>query len=395
MRNRMNGSVEEIEIDGADSRGEIVEDADLKILVVPNTMFFPPYLDEIGGAGLHRDEPRSWIHDIKGEVVYLDQRLHTNPPALLRKLYARLPMWLVQVCEVYRTGRNFDVVFIWSLANVALVLGMLLKLSFRKMTCVVLLTRISERKKAWLLKLVHSSITKIILPPQRQRQIAVEELGIPSDKLVGIPWTADINFWSRTKAQQERMMICAAGGEMRDYRTLVEALRGLDIDCHIAGALDTSRKDWWNSNPAVEAEAEDIPQNITFGSLSPVELRNLYGRSLFIVVPLKPTTSDNGITCMNEAWAMGCPVVVSDVEGQQGAFTDGQEGLWVQQGDPAALRDAILALWNDPQRAREMGRAGRALVEKQKGHRVFSDALNEIFLEVSTQGAPDFKNVGA
>lgn len=360
-----------------------MERANLKVLVVPNTMFFPPYLDELRDADQHRDEPRSWVHDIQGEVVYLDQRLLTNPPPVLRRVYRRLPMWLVQVCEIYRTGRRYDVVFIWSLANVALVLALLLKLTFRTMTCVVLLTRISEPKKAWLLKLVHSKMTRIILPPRRQRQIAVERLGIPSEKLSDLPWTTDTGFWTPSGPAQERMMICAAGGEMRDYRTLVEALRGLDIPCHIAGALDTARKDWWNSTAADREGEQQVPQNITFGSLSPHELRDLYGRSRLVIVPLKPTTSDNGITCMNEAWAMGCPVIVSDVEGQEGAFTGGREGLWVRQGDPDALREAIRSLWQDPDRAHEMGRAGRALVESRKSNRVFSDALNEIFEDVT------------
>lgn len=370
-----------------------MERSNMRVLIVPNTMFFPPYLDELGEADQGRDEPRSWVHDIQGEVTYLDQRLLSNPPQLLRRVYGRLPMWIVQVCEIFRTGRNYDVVFIWSLANVALILSLLLKLTFRKMTCVVLLTRISEPKKAWLLKLVHSKMTRIILPPSRQRQIAVESLGIPREKLLGIPWTTDTDFWSRTGPAQERMMICAAGGEMRDYHTLVEALRGLDIPCHIAGALDTSRKDWWNSTTADREGEQQVPANITFGSLSPHELRDLYGRSRLVVVPLKPTTSDNGITCMNEAWAMGCPVIVSDVEGQEGAFTEGREGLWVKQGDPVALREAILSLWQDPEGAAEMGRAGRTLVESHKNNRVFSDALNEIFAEVSSETARTAGNV--
>lgn len=364
-----------------------MERSNMRVLIVPNTMFFPPYLDDLGESFQRRDEPRSWVHDLDGEVTYLDQRLLTNPPPLLRRLYGRLPMWFVQVCEIFRTGRHYDVVFIWSLANVALVLSLLLKLTFRKINCVVLLTRISEPKKAWLLKLVHSKISRIILPPSRQRKIAVECLGIPREKLLGLPWTTDTKFWSQSGPVQDRMMICAAGGEMRDYRTLVEALRGLDIPCHIAGVLDTSRKDWWNSTASDREGEQRVPDNITFGSLPPHELRDLYGRSRLVVVPLKPTTSDNGITCMNEAWAMGCPVIVSDVEGQEGAFTEGQEGLWVRQGDSAALRAAILSLWQDPQRAAAMGRAGRTLVESHKSNRVFSDALNEIFADVASTTA--------
>jgi len=44
---------------------------------------------------------------------------------------------------------------------------------------------------------------------------------------------------------------------------------------------------------------------------------------------------------------------------------EGRTGLLVPPGDPVALADALLALLADPARAREMGAAGRARVQKQ------------------------------
>ena len=83
--------------------------------------------------------PRSWVHDIDAVVEYLDQRLQTSPPKWRRSIDKRLPIWVVQVLEVYRTGRKYDVVFLWSVANVALVLALLLNVTFRRMTIVALL----------------------------------------------------------------------------------------------------------------------------------------------------------------------------------------------------------------------------------------------------------------
>jgi glycosyltransferase involved in cell wall biosynthesis len=286
--------------------------------------------------------------------------------------------------EIFRVGKEYDVVFLWSVADVALVLSLLLKLTFRKMTIVALFTRVSEQKKARLLKIVHGQISKIILPPATQRKIASTQIGVPEDKLVGLPWTTDTDFWRDRSLGQERNLICAAGGEMRDYPTLLNALEGLDIRCHIAGTLDTSRQDWWNSTTDGKAEkAVNVPANITFGTMEASDLRELYAQSRVVVVPLKPTHSDNGITCMNEAWAMGRPVIVSDVQGQRGAFVHGIEGLWVPPGDAKAMRAAIIALWNDPVKAEEMGAAGRRLVERHKDHRVFSEGISRVIAEVT------------
>jgi glycosyltransferase involved in cell wall biosynthesis len=43
---------------------------------------------------------------------------------------------------------------------------------------------------------------------------------------------------------------------------------------------------------------------------------------------------------------------------------EGVTGLFVPVGDVNALRIAVLELWRNPERAREMGRAARAYVEK-------------------------------
>jgi glycosyltransferase involved in cell wall biosynthesis len=349
----------------------------LRILIVPNSLFFPPYLEDLRELERAGTIPRSWVHDIDANIEYLDQRLQTNPSKWRRRVYKRLPMWMVQVLEIYRTGRRYDVVFLWSVANVTLVLALLLKVTFRRMTIIALFTRISEPKKAGLLKLVHRKIAKIILPPVTQRELAIFGLGVPAEKFVDLPWTTDSEFWRDHGQAPERNMICAAGGEMRDYRTLVEALEGLDIPCHIAGVLDTSRQDWWNATSSERDAEADIPANITLGTMPASELREMYAKSRLVVVPLKPTNSDNGITCMNEAWSMGRPVIVSEVEGHRGAFVDGQEGLWVPPGNVEAMRSAIISLWNDPGKARKMGAAGRRLVERSKDNRIFSDGINE------------------
>jgi len=355
----------------------------LRVLVVPNSIFFPPYLDDLSPLEASGVIPRCWIHDVDAEIAYLDQRLQTNPSRIRRRLYKRLPIWVVQVLEAYRAGRNYDVVFLWSVANVALVLALLLKVTFRRMTIVALFTRVSEPKKARLLRLVHGKIAKIILPPASQREIAISKIGVPADKLVSLPWTTDTHFWRDRSLVPERNMICAAGGEMRDYRTLVKALEGLEIPCHIAGVLDASRQDWWNAAADESDDPADIPANITVGTMPPPKLRELYAKSRLVVVPLQPTNSDNGITCMNEAWAMGRPVIVSDVQGQCGAFIDGKEGLWVPVGNVEAMRSAIISLWNDPNRADEMGAAGRRLVERSKDNIVFSEGISRVIAEAA------------
>lgn len=354
-----------------------------KVLLVPNALFFPPYLDEVEPEETVDSCPRAWIRDIDADITYLDHRLLTSPPAWRKRIYRRLPIWVVQVLESFRVGRAYDVVFLWSVADVTLILSLLLKISRRKMTIAALLTRVSEPKKAQLLKRVHGQIDKIILPPVTQREFAIRELGVPAEKFIDLPWTVDTDFWRASATSQAGNTICAAGGEMRDYHTLIRAMEGLDIPCHIAGVPYTVRPDWWNATEGDRTNEVYVPANVTFGTMSAVDLRALYARSRFVVVPLKPTNSDNGITSMNEAWSLGRAVIVSAVEGQKNAFVDGQEGVWVPPGDVLALRNAIIALWETPNQTSAMGSVGRQLVERSKDHRIFSCGVSRVLRELA------------
>jgi len=100
------------------------------------------------------------------------------------------------------------------------------------------------------------------------------------------------------------------------------------------------------------------------GKKTMLELRDLYARSRFVVVPLRRSDTDNGVNVILEAMAMGKPVICSRTQGQVDVIEEGVTGLFVPVGDPAALRVAMLELWNNPERAAQMGRAARAYVEK-------------------------------
>jgi len=67
-----------------------------------------------------------------------------------------------------------------------------------------------------------------------------------------------------------------------------------------------------------------------------LELRDLYARSRFVVAPLVPSESDNGVTVILEAMVMGKPVVCSRTRGQVDVVQDGVTGIYVP-GDAVAV----------------------------------------------------------
>ena len=108
------------------------------------------------------------------------------------------------------------------------------------------------------------------------------------------------------------------------------------------------------------------------------ELRSLYARSRFLVMPLLPTETDNGTTSILEAMAMGKPVICSRVNGQRDVIVDGETGLFVPPGDPKALREAIIYLWSHPEKADRMGAAARMYVEKYHSLDTWADEVHRV-----------------
>ena len=66
-----------------------------------------------------------------------------------------------------------------------------------------------------------------------------------------------------------------------------------------------------------------------------------------------------------EYMAASRPVVATDVGGAAEAIVEGETGFLIDAADAAALAERILELFNDPDRATALGRAGRTRVEEK------------------------------
>jgi glycosyltransferase involved in cell wall biosynthesis len=243
----------------------------------------------------------------------------------------------------------------------AILFAAILKLTGKRYPHVALMFWISKPKKAFFLKRVHSHITTLVLWTSTHREFAMNRLGVPPEKIRFITYYVDQKFFR--PMPRETDTICAVGQEMRDYPTLVEAMRGLDIKCHIAAGKSRGGRIF--DTVKVIYEHDSLPTNVTVGPLNLVELRELYARSRFIVIPLLPTDSDNGLTSILEAMAMGKAVICSKTKGQNDVIIDGKTGIFVPQGNPKALREAIEYLWAHPEIAEKMGREGRKIIEEK------------------------------
>jgi glycosyltransferase involved in cell wall biosynthesis len=302
----------------------------------------------------------------------LDERFLQSVPTIRRVLYKPLPTIAAQIIEAFLVKRKYDAIISWS-EQLGLPLALLLKLMASRMPNVIIASWISKPKKAVVLKYVQSHLDRLILMSSVQRDFAVNVLKLPPQKVILLKWPVDQKFWRPMGCQTD--MICMVGSEMRDFRTFVLAMRGLDITCHIAAGTQRAVR---HSTVNAIWESGPLPHNITVGGKSFAELRALYARSRFVVIPLLPSETDNGTTSILEAMAMGKAVICSRTKGQGDVIQDGKTGLFVPQGDPKALHDAIQFLWEHPDEAERMGMEARKYIEQHHTLDEFVQKVKEV-----------------
>jgi|RhiMethySRZTD1v2_1073278.scaffolds.fasta_scaffold42447_4 glycosyl transferase family 1 len=260
------------------------------------------------------------------------------------------------IATAYLLRHRYQALISWN-ARFGLGLAGLLKATGTRVPHVGMFSWISRSPKDWLLRRVHSHLDRIVLWSSYQRDVAIERLSIPVEKIVLLRQCVDTCFF-RPLPHIAVTGICAIGGEMRDYPTLLQAMDGFTVPCHIAAGTKQVATGWNNIQ-------NSLPATVTVGRKNYVELRHLYAQSRFVVVPIDPTSdTDNGITVTLEAFAMGIPVIISRTIGQIDAVRHGETGLYVPPADPRALREAMETLWKEPERCRRMGLAAREYVEK-------------------------------
>ncbi len=150
----------------------------------------------------------------------------------------------------------------------------------------------------------------------------------------------------------------------KGHDILIEAMARVhdkmpEARCWIAGSME-------HEPSTVEALRENIASRQLDGTVSLLGRRRdvpdlLHAADVFV---LSSRQEGFPITIL-EAMAAGRPVIAPDVGGCAEAVVHGETGLIVPPEAPEALGEAIITLLNDPQRAREMGAAGRERVEAE------------------------------
>lgn len=189
------------------------------------------------------------------------------------------------------------------------------------------------------------------------REFGISRYGLPREKTSMILFGVDTAFWTPGDGQPENFVFSIGQDPSRDFATLVSAAVDIPVLLHTALPI------------VVPPNRTNI--RLTSGSyhqstLTDEELRDLYRRSMAVVVPLKDVYQPTGYSVTLQAMACAKPVVLSRIRGLWAPelLKDGENCLLVEPGDPDALGKAIRRLAEDAELRQRLGKAARETAER-------------------------------
>lgn len=225
---------------------------------------------------------------------------------------------------------------------------------------------------------IQSDIDLFFVYSTWQKQFIQDRWQVPEEQVILTPFMVDDEFFvpelagsaltREALSLSDAPIICSVGLEFRDYPTLLEAVKGMDIQVVVAAGSPWSKR-------ADTTEGQEIPDNVLVRRFSQYELRDVYAMSDFVVMPLFAVNFQAGVTAILEGMAMEKAIVCSKTAGQTDIIVDHENGLYVPPEDAAALREAIQYLLQNPDEAARMGKNGRSLIENKMSLKKYVERL--------------------
>ena len=135
----------------------------------------------------------------------------------------------------------------------------------------------------------------------------------------------------------------SGGNWNRDYKTLVNAARGLKLKVVLV------------TNNRLLLQGIDLPENVQVISATDYQFYDLLAKSKIVVVPMaKGFLHSGGQQTFLNAMFWGKPVIVTDPEGANDYIEDKKTGILVKPGEVKSLREAISYLLENPEQTLKM-----------------------------------------
>ena len=292
----------------------------------------------------------------------------------------RPPRFAPELIRLLRVAGKTDLIFISNPKFPELIFTWLAKKLCRHPPRVVLFDLI--------LRAPRSTVQKLLAPFQRRMLRAADRIvfihrdtsgyerlfGVTREQVSYVPFKAN-NFDLRDAfAAADGDYVVALGASHRDYRLLIEAVAGTAIPLKII----LPRASVLAHN--ADLGTGELPPNVEHvdTAVDRMAWSRYMAHSRFVVVPLLPDVlQPAGISVYLEAMVLGKPVVITRGSSTEGILDD-QLAVIVPAGDSQAMRQALVRLWNDAQKRRQLAARSRAYALALRDHGRLVEDLRKV-----------------
>ena len=328
------------------------------------------------------DERQMWIDDFDNSGQHSYVKVPVFAPHGLKSWHDRkgratpFRTWLYHWRQARRAWRPDCSGVITIFPQLAMMAAIQKAFSVRRSRAPILAWCFNVGKKpfwlnAFLARVFLRQIDHFVVHSQAEIQTLNCWFGIPKSK-ISFVHLQQAPIALTTTEDRANPFLVAMGSANRDYATLIEAVRGLELRLIIIASPRS-------------LSGLDIPETIEVVSgLTPEQCRLLAQRARINVVPLADVATASGQVTIVEALRMGRPLVATRAVGSVDYIVDGESALLVEASDPIELKRAILQLWNDFALRQMLSRNALIYAEATLSDEVAASKLSQLLCDIGS-----------
>ena len=190
-----------------------------------------------------------------------------------------------------------------------------------------------------------------------------------------IPFGVNLDFFTPQQVPEERQILAPGFDPDRDWKTLFEACKGLEVPVIAA------------TRPARVEKLQPLPEFVEITQFTSRGLVDAYARAMVVAIPLDTSTGVNdamGCSTLFEAMAMGKAIVATHTHTIASYITHGENGLLVEEGNVKAMHAALKQVLADETLRKKLGQNARTYATLHLDMHVLAGRLAEFFKKIQT-----------
>ena len=195
-------------------------------------------------------------------------------------------------------------------------------------------------------------------------------LGLSEERVYLVSEQADTEFFTpgSPSSDKTRKIVGSGGLEQRDYRTLAEATKDLNVEVKIS-AVSPNAKVSKKTFPPV------MPDNMSADHYNWIDLLQLYRDSDVFVISLQDHNYQAGFTTLFESSACRRPIVMTATPGPVAGLAEKGVLKGIRPNSPVEMKQAIQSLLSSPEEAQIQAQKAYDLVTTQHTVEHYVDSL--------------------